>query len=339
MNMGIALGRTCSRCGCKRLKSEYTSERARLCNACKMAGKRCYAYKSDVYNRGTASLKGNNGLVAFHYKNGASQLLAVKRTKAYVREGRARMAGRDAIVELYSESELYDYIRERENSLCQLCGNPGILAALITPKERGGKKTPFNMHYVCKECHKALGYSYLHKAAESSFPGTHKRKYRSGYRTLTVYCDASVYEPLLHGVGIVLVENDKATAQAELFHVDKPANSVFGELLAIRYALHVLVGENMRQVVGRQKLVKILTDISYIDTLIRGGGEHPSFREMVRKIKDLMMLAAIRYPRTVFSVTYIGRERNSYYHLAHHTARSWIRREHSRASMPIDQIL
>jgi len=339
----VTIYQTCVSCKEKRLKSHYASPRARICMPCKMQRNRSFSYKGVLCNRGCVKLIGNEGLVTYYYKSGHRQLLSLKNALDYVREGRARIMGADSIEELMDFDELVEHVRVREDASCQLCGNPGLFAEMIVPKNRGGKKTPINMHFLCKECKRKLNGELLREEKKSNVIGfiphdKTKKIERNINKKLSVYCDCSLYQPQLYGVGIVIVDDRKTTAQPEMFRLEAPANSVFGELLAIRFALNVLVENDMRARVNRQRVVTIYSDISYIDSLLQSGVNHQVYGDMVRKIHDLLLLFTVIYSKTTVKIKYIGRQRNSYYQLAHRTARTWIRNQ-NRESSPLYQIL
>lgn len=312
----------CAECKNDRLKSQYTSERAHICNICKLKRSRRFLHKSVVCNASTKLLK--EKFITMKYKSGHQQYLSLKNAMIYVREGAAVVINHNTIVEKYTEDEIIDLVQSRDEGSCQLCGALGKHVEFIVSRNSGGKKTPLNMHHICEECKNRLKVG-----SDSSNPKTANLLFRPLFETknakhLEVYCDCSLYNPELVGIGVVLSEHRLHKTFGELMYLDRPINSVYGELLALRQALKMLVDQDFRKQISSMDKITVYSDVDHIDLILNKKTRVSMYTEVLHDIHDLILLINVIYPKLLFLVRYIGDHRNECYYRAHHIARTWI---------------
>ena len=60
--------------------------------------------------------------------------------------------GKNKYVTLFTDNEMDNYIKEREEGKCYNCGKEGEKINWLVPKEMGGYDTPANKVFECREC-------------------------------------------------------------------------------------------------------------------------------------------------------------------------------------------
>lgn len=320
-----SLVKICSKCGEHRLKSYYTSARSMVCNICKINGSRSFQYKSCTYNLNTSKLKGMNGCVKYRNKKGDIHLVPLNIAKKNVQEGRAGICDEETIDELFNLDQLQNHVRRREKHTCQLCGNLGTIVKMIVSKKEEGLQTPFNLHCICQSCKHELDFP----SERSQNP----KNIYAGKNELNVYCDCSIYNRYLFGIGLVFVGEKVIRTLGKLFHLSKSKNSVFGELLAIYSALNFLKDKKYREF----ETIVIYSDIDYIDALLSFETINADFTELVSRINNLVVFFKDTYPQTTITIRYIGEQRNVHYKAAHNLARASITKN-DVSPCPIDEL-
>ncbi|HHY72041.1 MAG TPA: HNH endonuclease [Bacillus bacterium] len=316
----------CINCNKNRLISQFTSSRSRICNICKITSRNTtFIYKGVTYNRRTKRLK---GVITLETKDGKKRKIKISDAKLYVKQGRAIIKDKSTISEQFNEEELRDLVLARADYRCQFCGQESHNIEMIKSSRDGGKRTPLNLHCICEKCEQIINPS---KNDESIIIGIRKSRARPSWdnRILKIFCDCSMYSQEKIGVGLVFIKNQSIRTISEVFSVEVAVNSVYGELLAIVYALNHLVDTKNRSEYIHLRSITIYSDVNHIQHLLYTDSQvNPIYNSVIRKIKELTLLVTVIYPKTALSIQYLGDKENRrdivFYNLAHDMSRKWI---------------
>jgi|GEM_PF-4213330 len=347
--------RKCKECQRKCFPSQFTSDKARICNSCKLRRDRSFVYGGITFNRSTNKLVGEQRKVILQYKNGTHKTISRKNARQYVKEGFATILDPCTIIEVRTRNELEELVLMRASYSCELCYEKGKHVRMIKPERFGGMWTPLNLHCLCDHCagepenieiseltsiesftanndwdfstkapKEKLSLYQVERWIRESKYRDRKTKKINKKKTGFIYCDASVYESGKIGVGNVIVTNDSISTSAEVYNIEGERNSIYGELLAILHALTNILNEP-KGILSDTRIITILSDYNYISILLKNGSHNHMMNQLIARIKELKLLLEISRSKTIV-IKYMGdrMNRSQLYKLAHHTSRTFI---------------
>jgi len=77
----------------------------------------------------------------------------------------------------YKHTDIWNYVYERDNGNCQLCGkNNGCEQHHVMPLGNGGKTKPGNLILLCTMCHTGLGHSFTQEMTQYMYNRINKNE-------------------------------------------------------------------------------------------------------------------------------------------------------------------
>ncbi|WP_239616503.1 hypothetical protein [Cohnella mopanensis] len=142
---------------------------------------------------------------------------------------------------------------------------------------------------------------------------------------ICLYCDFSGHEKREDGgIACCLVYNRTIQVSAEKIVFEPIGDSVYGELLAIRYSLDILRRALPEH---RPRIANVLTDCRYIARLLlKQKYPKPYYEEIINQIAATLDELKINYPEIAVSVRYLSKHKknNALHKIAHIAARRAI---------------